>query len=76
MVSARSDLVNNSPSSITMKYVRSNQANSTIQVLDVESDGNCSIPPIDPKPNGQDEAQNKFSVRPLCWYQCLIMIDY
>jgi hypothetical protein len=59
-----------------MKYVRSNQANSTIQVLDVESDGNCSIPPIDPKPNGQDEAQNKFNVRPVCWHQCLIMMDY
>jgi hypothetical protein len=59
-----------------MKSGLSDQANGAIEVLDVESDGNRSIPPIDPKPNGQDEAQNEFNVRPVCWHQCLIMMDY
>ncbi|PLW41565.1 hypothetical protein PCASD_10000 [Puccinia coronata f. sp. avenae] len=44
-----------------MKSGLSNQANGAIEVLDVESNGNRSIPPIDPKPNGQDEAQNEFN---------------
>jgi hypothetical protein len=66
---------NNAPSSVSLQSVQSDHVHNNIQVLDVESDNIHTNPPIDRNANNQSEDENEFSVRPVCRYQCLTMID-